>query len=53
MVKYCPKCKVIMTGNYCFKCGTELKECPKCPGCGNYLYPADKYCSDCGERRPK
>ncbi len=49
-VKYCSKCdEARISGQYCFKCGTELTELLKCK-CGKELHPVDDYCPDCGTK---
>lgn len=48
-MKYCPKCNLSRTGKFCFVCGAELEDYPKCT-CGYELHPADVYCPNCGKR---
>ena len=43
----CPACGAAGTGNFCFSCGSALKDTP-CPGCGGTLSAGARFCRACG-----
>ena len=47
---YCPECKVLCSGKYCWRCGKRsVAGMFKCPHCENDVSVVAQFCGSCGK----
>ena len=47
---YCPECKVLCSGKFCWRCGKPaVSAIVKCPNCEEMVGIIGKFCDNCGK----